>query len=114
MLYIKDVTMAHEVTVQTFQSEVLDSKLPVVVDFYASWCGPCRQMAPHFDALSVEMAATHKLVKVNVDNERELAIKLGITSMPTLLFFKNGSIVAKEVGGMGKETLRQKIEGHLK
>ena len=106
--------MAHEVTSQTFQSEVLESKLPVVIDFYASWCGPCRQMAPHFDALSEEMAATHKLVKVNVDNERELAIKLGITSMPTLIFVKNGALIGKEVGGMGKETLREKILSHFK
>lgn len=105
--------MAHEVTLQTFQQEVLDSQLPVVIDFYASWCGPCRQMAPHFDALAQEMAATHKLVKVNVDNERDLAAKAGVTSLPTLIFIKSGAIVAKEVGGRGKEALRETILSHL-
>ena len=102
--------MTKTVSGASFDEVVLKSPLPVVVDFYASWCGPCKQLAPIFDELSSELAATHTLVKINIDEERDLAIKYGVSSIPTLLFFKNGAMVSRETGFMNKDVLTEKIE----
>ena len=84
--------MANFVTSKNFEKEVLKSDLPVIVDFYAEWCGPCQKLAPVFDELSKELANKFKLVKVNIDEQRDLAISYNVSSIPTTLFIKNGKI----------------------
>lgn len=101
------------VSKENFEQEVTQSSLPVVIDMFAPWCGPCKMMAPIFDQLAKEMSAQYKLVKVNIDEERDLAIKYNVSSIPTLLFLKNGNMVAKETGYMNKEGLVNKIASHL-
>lgn len=106
--------MAEIVSSSNFDTKVLQSKNPVVVDFYASWCGPCTRMSPIFDEVSREMGTSCTMVKVNIDEDRDLAIKYGVSSIPTLLFFKNGAVVAKETGFMGKDTLTEKVKALCK
>ncbi len=105
--------MAIVVTSQTFDKEILQSSQPVVVDVFASWCGPCRMMAPVFEELSKEMT-DYTFAKLNIDEERDLAIQYNVSSIPTFLFIKDGKLVAKESGYMGKDALKAKIETHLK
>ena len=105
--------MAIVVTSQTFEKEVLKASQPVVVDVFASWCGPCRMMAPVFEELSKEMTG-YTFAKLNIDEERDLAIQYNVSSIPTFLFIKDGKLVAKENGYMGKDALKAKIEAHLK
>jgi len=106
--------MAVIINAKNFETEVMQSSLPVVIDVYAPWCGPCRMMMPLFDELSQELSAQYKLCKINIDEERDLAIKFNVSSIPTFLFFKNGALIAKETGGMNKDGLLKKIESHLK
>jgi len=105
--------MAIHGTTENFEQEVLKSQLPVVVDMYATWCGPCKMMAPLFEQLSQELASSYKFVKVDIDQERDLAIQHNVSSIPTFLFFKNGKVVAKEMGYMSKEALIAKLAMHL-
>lgn len=105
--------MAISITSQSFDQEVKQSKLPVVVDIYATWCGPCKMMAPLFEELSKELADSYKFVKVNIDEERDIAIQYNVSSIPTLLFFKDGAVVAKESGYMTKDALKAKLASHL-
>lgn len=93
------------VTDATFESEVLQSDVPVIVDFWAEWCGPCKMIAPHLDAISDEMADKVKIVKVDVDNNQQTAQALRIMSMPTLVAFKDGQPVAQKVGAGSKTDL---------
>lgn len=106
--------MPVSITQDNFEQEIKQSKLPVVLDVYASWCGPCQQMTPIIDELEKEMGARYKFAKLNVDEARELSIKFGIISVPTFLFLKDGNVKGKETGYMSKETLKEKIEGFLK
>lgn len=99
-------------TKDNFETEVLASEKPVVVDFWASWCGPCMMLKPIFEELSGEMPSV-KFCKVNVDDERELAIEYGVQSIPTLLVFKGGELAATLVGYRDKETLRSELEAKL-
>ncbi len=101
------------VTTADFDAEVLQSSVPVLVDFWAVWCGPCRAIAPHVDAISQEYAGRAKVVKVNVDEEPELALRYGIQSIPTLLFFKDGKVQDMIVGVVPKQTIVQKLEALL-
>lgn len=101
------------VTSQNFEVEVKSSSLPVIVDVFAPWCGPCRQVAPIFDELSKELSHKYKFVKLNIDEERDIAIQYNISSIPTFLFIKNGKIIGKETGYLSKETLKKKIESLL-
>ncbi len=78
------------VTTQNFESEVLNSEIPVIVDFWATWCGPCRMLAPIIDELAAELEGSVKVGKVNVDDEQALAVKFGIMSIPTVILFKDG------------------------
>ena len=80
-------------TNESFENEVLHSDIPVIVDFWASWCGPCRMVAPIIEELAREYSGKAKVGKVNVDEEAELAVKYGIVSIPTVLIFKNGEVM---------------------
>ena len=96
-------------TAETFDTQVLGSGNPVVVDFWASWCGPCRRLAPLFDELAQEMPDV-EFVKVDVDAEPGLAQRFGVTSIPTIQLFHRGELVGSQVGASGKAQLRETIE----
>ena len=101
------------VTDATFESEVLQSDLPVIVDFWAEWCGPCKMIAPHLDAISQEMAGKVKIVKMDVDRNQHVPQSLRIMSMPTLIAFKNGQPVAQKVGAGSKTDLANWISSAI-
>ncbi|MBE5742604.1 MAG: thioredoxin [Clostridiales bacterium] len=96
-------------TSNNFEEEVLNSKIPVLVDFWATWCGPCRMIAPIIEEIARENEGKIKVGKVNVDEEEELAIKYGISSIPTLLLFKEGQLVKKTLGYMPKDAVEKFI-----
>lgn len=101
--------MALQLTRDNVEQEVAHSKLPVVVDVYATWCGPCQQMMPIFDELEKELAGKVKFCKLNVDEARDLSIHYGVTSVPTFIFIKNNEVKHKETGYMPKEDLKERI-----
>lgn len=105
--------MAKELTVAGFQTDVLNATKPVLVDFWATWCGPCRALGPVVEELSVEMADKIDVFKCNVDEQGELAQQFGIMSIPTLILFKNGEAVHTIVGNMPKAALKSEIENNL-
>jgi thioredoxin 1 len=96
-----------------WQSEVLNSPVPVLVDFWAEWCGPCKAIAPTLDQLGAEFAGQLRVVKVNVDENPELAGDMGIRSIPTLLIVKGGVVRQQMIGNMPKATLKSKLEPFL-
>ncbi|MFR9165562.1 MAG: thioredoxin [Dysgonomonas sp.] len=100
--------MAKEITDATFQ-EVLNSGKPVVIDFWAEWCGPCRMVGPIIEELANEYADKVIIGKVDVDQNDEITAKFGIRNIPTILFFKNGEVVDKQVGASQKSVLVDKI-----
>ena len=102
--------MVNEIKDQDFDQEVLKSSLPVVVDFWAPWCGPCKQIAPVVDKLSEEYKGKLKFCKVNVDENHDTASKYHVMSIPTLILFKKGQLVEQTVGGVSEKTLRSKIQ----
>jgi thioredoxin 1 len=93
----------------TFEAEVLKSAEPVVVDFWAEWCGPCRMIAPALEEIASAMNGKVKIVKLNVDENPEVAGKYGIMSIPTLMLFKNGQLASRQVGAAPKQKLEQWI-----
>ncbi len=95
------------VTESNFENEVLKSEIPVIVDFWASWCGPCRMLAPVLSEIADEYDGTVKVCKVNVDEEMGLAVKYGINSIPALFIFKNGQVVNSAVGVMPKSQIEE-------
>ncbi len=101
------------ITDDSFQAEVVDSSLPVLVDFWAVWCGPCRMVAPIVDELAVEYEGRVKVGKVDVDSEQKIAADYGIRSIPTLLIFKNGELADQVVGAVPKKQLVEKLEAVL-
>ncbi|RPG58267.1 MAG: thioredoxin [Flavobacteriales bacterium TMED191] len=102
--------MAKEFTTENFTKEVLEANLPVLVDFWAEWCGPCRMISPLIDELHADFKDQAVIGKVNVDSESDISAKYGITSIPTLLFFKDGEIVDKHVGSASKSQLEDKLK----
>ena len=102
--------MAKEVTDSTFEAEVLQSDIPVLVDFWAPWCGPCRALSPVIDQLSEEYAGKVKIFKLNTDDNPESAVKFRINSIPNLIFFKGGKPVDQVIGGQDKATLKAKLD----
>jgi thioredoxin 1 len=97
-------------TDDNFEDEVLDSDKPVLVDFWATWCGPCRQIAPIVEDLADEFEGRAKVGKVDVDDNPQTAQQFGVRSIPTLLFFKNGEVQETLVGASGKKPLKNKLE----
>ncbi|WP_298215212.1 thioredoxin [Acidocella sp.] len=105
--------MTKAVTDTTFATEVLKSAKPVLVDFWAEWCGPCRAIAPALEDLSKEYDGKLEVVKVNIDENPMAPSKYGVTGIPTLLIFKNGQVAAKQVGAAPKSMLKAWIEKNL-
>jgi thioredoxin 1 len=97
----------------TFESDVLKSSTPVVVDFWAEWCGPCRMIAPSLEEISKELDGKIKIVKLNVDENPATAAKFGIRSIPTLMLFKNGQLAGQKVGAAPKGDLSKWISGAI-
>lgn len=105
--------MALEITDSNFEELVLKSNKPVLVDFWAEWCGPCRMVGPVVEELSKEYDGKAVIGKVNVDLNSGISMKYGIRNIPTLLYFKNGEVVDKQVGVVPKATLAGKLEAQL-
>lgn len=107
--------MASELAVTSaeFQSKVLDSPIPVLVDFWAEWCGPCRMIAPAVEELAHEYAGRAAVYKLDVDANQDIAMKYRVMSIPTLLVFKGGKVVDQHVGAAPKQALAQLIERNL-
>lgn len=105
--------MALELTDANWEQEVLKSDVPVLVDFWAVWCGPCRMIGPIVEEISSEYNGKIKVGKMNVDENRNTPMQFGIRSIPTLLVFKNGEVVDKVVGAVPKSTITSKLEAQL-
>ncbi|MFO8021880.1 MAG: thioredoxin [Perlabentimonas sp.] len=105
--------MALEITDANFEEIVLKSDKPVLLDFWAEWCGPCRMVAPFVQQISEEFEGKAVVGKVDVDNNPGVAAKFGIRNIPTILFFKNGEVADKQVGAVPKNTLVSKLEALL-
>ncbi len=98
------------VTEKNFETEVLNSQKPVLVDFWASWCGPCMMLAPTIAEIAEEYSDKVKVCKINVDDAQRLALSFGVESIPTLMVFKNGKVVNTSVGGRSKEQIVSMFE----
>ena len=105
--------MVQTFTSENFQEKVLQSKLPVLVDFWATWCGPCQMMGPVLEELSTNLEGKVVIGKLNVDENQEIAQNYQVMSIPNLILFKNGQIVDQVIGLQDKEALRQKIEAAI-
>ncbi len=99
-----------EVTDATFEDVIIKSDKPAIVDFWAVWCGPCRMIAPHVEALAEEYSGRAVVAKLDVDSSRNTAVKFGIQSIPTVMFFKDGKMVDRVVGVVDKKVLKSKLD----
>ena len=106
-------THTHKVTDASFKTDVLESVEPVVVDFWAEWCGPCKMIGPSLEEIGKEMHGKVKIVKMNVDENQEVPGKLGIRGIPTLMLFKDGKLAAQKVGAAPKGELTKWITSAL-
>jgi len=104
--------MTDEITITkgNFDTEVMKSAVPVVADFWAEWCGPCRVIAPLLDDLAKSHSGKLKVAKINVDQEPELAMQFNVSSIPTLLFFKNGQLVKQQIGAVPRQVLEKLVK----
>jgi len=102
-----------EITDANFQKEVLESSIPVLVDFWAVWCGPCKMIAPVVEEIAGEYNGKLKVGKVDVDNNPEVPLKFGIRSIPTLMIFKGGKVVEQIIGAVPKRNLLDKLSPHV-
>jgi len=102
-----------ELTDDNFQTEVIDSDVPVLVDFWADWCAPCRAIAPAVEEIADEYHGKAKVGKLDVDNNQQVAMEYGIRSIPTLLIFKNGEVAEQIIGAVPKAQLTSKLENTL-
>lgn len=107
------MSKAAEVTARDFDTQVLQSDIPVLVDFWAEWCGPCRMVAPVLDQIAEEYEGRLKVLKLNVDSEAAVASKYGVMSIPTMMLFKDGEVVEQIVGAQPKQNIEQKVIPHL-
>ena len=102
-----------EVTSKNFKQEVLESDIPVLVDFWAEWCGPCKQLAPTVAEVADSVVGSVKVCKMDVDLNQEIAVDYGIRSIPTLLIYKNGEVAATQMGAISKQQLEDFIESEV-
>ena len=103
----------HYVTDDSFAADVLQSQQPVLVDYWAEWCGPCKMIAPILDEIAKEYAGRLKVAKLNIDDNQETPASYGVRGIPTLMVFKNGNIEATKVGALSKSQLAAFIDSHL-
>ncbi|GMW07234.1 MAG: thioredoxin TrxA [Gammaproteobacteria bacterium] len=101
------------ITEDTFESEVIKSSTPVLVDFWAEWCGPCKMIAPVLDQVASEYAGKLRVAKVDVDSNQATAMRYGVRSIPTLMLFRNGVVEAQHVGMLSKSQLNKLLDGNL-
>ncbi len=104
---------AKEVSAKNFEAEVLQEKLPVIVDFWAEWCGPCRMLSPIIEEVANDLSGRIKVCKLNVDDSPEVADRYHVMSIPTVLFFKDGELKDTLIGYVPKKTFAKKVEGFL-
>ncbi|MET0154924.1 MAG: thioredoxin [Rickettsiales bacterium] len=105
--------MANNVTDSSFDKDVLKSALPVLVDFWAEWCGPCRQLSPVVDEIATDLEGTLKVVKINIDENPDVPTKYNVRGIPTLILFKNGAPAATKVGALPKSAILQWLESYV-
>ena len=103
------MTIVYHTSAQNFERDVLNSPVPVLVDFYADWCGPCRMLAPTLDRLAVEFSGKARIVKVNVEQEPELATRFNVSSIPNLTFIAQGEVVGQSAGAAPEAALRRAL-----
>jgi thioredoxin len=109
----KTMSKPIHITDETFEAEVIQAELPVLTDFWATWCGPCLMIAPVLEEIATEYASQLKVAKLDVDSNPRTAMQFGVMSIPTLILFKNGEAVERVVGAMPKKTLLARITPHL-